>query len=99
MYFLFFKGALAQNNGNCDFENPSGLCGYTQDTTDDFDWTRKHGSTSSSGTGPTTDHTTSTGLNVPGKHKAQIKNICIALSNLRSTCKKVTSRTRYKLLT
>ncbi|CAB3978524.1 MAM and LDL-receptor class A domain-containing 2-like, partial [Paramuricea clavata] len=61
---ILCTGAFAQNNGKCDFENPSGLCGYTQDTTDDFDWTRKNGATSSTGTGPSSDHTTSTGSTV-----------------------------------
>lgn len=67
MYILFFIGAIAQKSGNCDFENPKGLCGYTQDSTDDFDWTRNRGSTTSSLTGPSSDHTTRTGLKVPGK--------------------------------
>lgn len=33
------------------------LCGWTQDKTDDFDWTRNANNTGSSGTGPTRDHT------------------------------------------
>ena len=33
------------------------LCGWTQDTTDDLDWIRNVNSTSSSGTGPSRDHT------------------------------------------
>ena len=33
------------------------ICGYTQDGTDDFDWTRGSGKTSSTYTGPTFDHT------------------------------------------
>ena len=41
---------------SCDFED-SNLCGYTQDTTDQFDWTRMSGHTSSTGTGPDNDHT------------------------------------------
>ena len=65
-FIFFFEGALAQNVGNCNFENPSGLCGYTQDKTDDFDWWRYNGGTASSGTGPSSDHTTLTGLKVPG---------------------------------
>lgn len=40
----------------CDFEN--GLCHYTQDSTDDFDWSRRYGSTPSGNTGPEADHTT-----------------------------------------
>ena len=42
----------------CDFEKD--LCGYTQDKTDTFDWTRYRRSTSSAGTGPTADHTKGT---------------------------------------
>jgi len=41
----------------CDFEN--GLCHYTQDDTDDFDWSRRYGGTPSGNTGPEADHTTS----------------------------------------
>ena len=41
---------------DCTFES-SNLCGYTQDKSDNFDWTRKSGRTSSSGTGPSNDHT------------------------------------------
>ncbi|XP_072041371.1 uncharacterized protein [Amphiura filiformis] len=46
----------------CTFsdDNPP-LCGYTQATDDDFDWTRHSGSTPSLHTGPTGDHTTGTG--------------------------------------
>ncbi|XP_072014819.1 MAM and LDL-receptor class A domain-containing protein 2-like [Amphiura filiformis] len=42
----------------CTFE--TGLCGYDQANDDDFDWTRKKGSTSSTSTGPTVDHTLGT---------------------------------------
>ena len=43
--------------GNCDFE--SGLCSYTQDTTDDIDWVQKQGAASGFliKTGPPYDHT------------------------------------------
>ena len=41
---------------DCDFENPN-LCGYTQDKTDNFDWTRAFNGTRSYGTGPSVDHT------------------------------------------
>ena len=43
---------------NCDFENRN-LCGYSQDKTDTrgFDWRRQTGSTSSTNTGPRSDHT------------------------------------------
>ncbi|XP_071492675.1 MAM and LDL-receptor class A domain-containing protein 1-like isoform X9 [Diadema antillarum] len=44
---------------DCNFE--SGLCGWQQAYGDDFDWTRKSGSTGSSGTGPSGDHTTGYG--------------------------------------
>ncbi|WP_411026704.1 hypothetical protein, partial [Salmonella sp. s54395] len=43
---------------NCDFQ--TGFCGYTQSFDDHFDWTRKRGSTSSTGTGPAVDHTLAT---------------------------------------
>ena len=39
------------------------MCGYGQAKDDDFDWTRKKGSTSSTSTGPTKDHTLGTGKN------------------------------------
>ena len=44
----------------CNFENAK-ICGFTQDTTDDFDWTRQKGATKSGNTGPSTDHTLGTG--------------------------------------
>ncbi|XP_033121015.1 MAM and LDL-receptor class A domain-containing protein 1-like [Anneissia japonica] len=40
----------------CDFEDPS-ICGFVQDSSDEFDWTRASGSTSSSNTGPSFDRT------------------------------------------
>ena len=40
---------------DCDFED--GLCpGWYQSNTDDFDWTRRSGRTSSSFTGPSSGH-------------------------------------------
>lgn len=39
---------------DCDFEDAQ-LCGYTQDANDQFDWTRRKGSTPSAGTGPSVD--------------------------------------------
>ncbi|XP_051554355.1 zonadhesin [Myxocyprinus asiaticus] len=45
---------------NCDFE--SDICSWTQLLTDVFDWTRHTGSTSSSMTGPSSDHTTGSGF-------------------------------------
>lgn len=47
---------LALIPDNCDFET-SNICGYTQDKSDDFDWTRASGGTTSAGTGPSSDHT------------------------------------------
>ncbi|XP_019641851.1 PREDICTED: MAM and LDL-receptor class A domain-containing protein 1-like [Branchiostoma belcheri] len=44
---------------DCDFNTD--VCGYQQDNTDDFDWARKYGSTSTTGTGPGSDHTTGNG--------------------------------------
>ncbi|KAH3887675.1 hypothetical protein DPMN_011693 [Dreissena polymorpha] len=38
----------------CNFDTD--VCGWTQDTTDNFDWTRYRGSTTTAGTGPTNDH-------------------------------------------
>uniref|UniRef100_K1QMS6 MAM domain-containing protein n=1 Tax=Magallana gigas TaxID=29159 RepID=K1QMS6_MAGGI len=43
----------------CDFES-SNLCEWKNDKTDNFDWTWKSGSTSTTNTGPTNDHTTNT---------------------------------------
>ena len=37
------------------------MCGYTQESDDEFDWTRLNGPTPTSGTGPVVDHTTGTG--------------------------------------
>ena len=39
----------------CTFEQD--ICQYTQDTTDNFEWTRKRGATATPGTGPLVDHT------------------------------------------
>ena len=47
-------------NAQCDFESRS-ICGFTQDKSgDQFDWMRDNQGTSSSGTGPRTDHTLGT---------------------------------------
>ena len=40
----------------CEFETPD-LCGYAQDTYDEFDWSRNNGGTPSISTGPSADHT------------------------------------------
>ncbi|XP_033116799.1 MAM and LDL-receptor class A domain-containing protein 2-like [Anneissia japonica] len=44
-------------NADCDFEKNLTLCGYEQDTTDNFDWIWHQGSTGSKNTGPVNDHT------------------------------------------
>ncbi|KAK3513846.1 hypothetical protein QTP70_028832 [Hemibagrus guttatus] len=44
---------------NCNFDN--NLCTWSQLATDVFDWTRQQGSTPTSLTGPSSDHTTGTG--------------------------------------
>ena len=41
---------------SCDFESQD-VCGYTQDKTDDFDWTRDYGGTGTANSGPSVDHT------------------------------------------
>nr|XP_039270832.1 MAM and LDL-receptor class A domain-containing protein 1-like [Styela clava] len=41
----------------CDFENGDALCGFTQDSTDSFEWSVGSGSTVTDGTGPSYDHT------------------------------------------
>ncbi|XP_051727335.1 MAM and LDL-receptor class A domain-containing protein 1-like isoform X5 [Ctenopharyngodon idella] len=45
---------------NCDFEKD--ICSWTQIVTDVFDWTRHTGSTPTSMTGPSSDHTTGSGF-------------------------------------
>ena len=44
----------------CGFEN-SGLCGWTQDASDQFDWSKGTGNTASLETGPKSDKTYETG--------------------------------------
>ena len=53
------NSSVVQFSKICDFE--TSICGYTQDKTDDFDWTLNGNSTGSVGTGPATDHTTGSG--------------------------------------
>lgn len=47
------------NSRKCTFERAS-ICGYTQDRTDNFDWTRDNAGTGTSSTGPSRDHTYNT---------------------------------------
>lgn len=51
----FTKFLLLEANIDCDFEN--GLCGWTNDRQDDYDWRRHRGRTPTAGTGPSADHT------------------------------------------
>ncbi|XP_071965430.1 MAM and LDL-receptor class A domain-containing protein 1-like [Antedon mediterranea] len=44
-------------DADCDFEKNMTVCGYEQDTTDNFDWVWHKGSTGSDNTGPAIDHT------------------------------------------
>ena len=41
----------------CDFEHGDDICGFIQDSSDDFDWTLGSGATVTPGTGPPYDHT------------------------------------------
>ena len=55
-YYLLHQLFYVAPVFDCDFE--SGLCtDWYQDTFDDADWTLGKGSTGSSGTGPSSDHT------------------------------------------
>ncbi|XP_021371353.1 MAM and LDL-receptor class A domain-containing protein 1-like, partial [Mizuhopecten yessoensis] len=47
------------NSVTCNFDY--NFCGWTNPKNDDFDWTRQRGSTASSHTGPSTDHTSGHG--------------------------------------
>ena len=59
--------------GFCDFEND--YCTWTQEPTRDvFDWLRSQGSTDSTGTGPSKDHTTGTSLGNTSKYLHLKKN-------------------------
>ena len=59
--YIFFISATGCNSlpyATADFESgTNGLSGYTDDTNDDFDWTRQTGGTLTVGTGPSRDHT------------------------------------------
>lgn len=46
---------IGGNSFACDFTYDS--CGWTQDKSDNFDWRRNNGTTSSVRTGPNGDHT------------------------------------------
>ncbi|XP_033124021.1 MAM and LDL-receptor class A domain-containing protein 1-like isoform X2 [Anneissia japonica] len=52
----FFGPTCNITQTKCDFEDPY-ICYFDQDKLDDFDWIRTSGSTPTSGTGPSYDHT------------------------------------------
>ena len=56
---FFDDGACVKNI--CDFETPD-ICGYINDATGKFNWTRNKGPTTSFDTGPSVDHTLGTAL-------------------------------------
>lgn len=79
-WFNFYASVVGpQTGGNvsCNFE-PANLCGFKQErSTDDFDWSRSTRSTSSSGTGPSNDHTYKTAAGIYTVHK--LVNIFVIL--------------------
>lgn len=57
MYQMFiFILIIAPTVYSCNYEQKT-LCQWVQDGTDNFNWTVQQGHTSSSGTGPSADHT------------------------------------------
>lgn len=54
VYFYVYSSPIAL----CTFDKD--ICGFVQDKTDQLDWRRHRGRTTSDGTGPTNDHTTGT---------------------------------------
>ena len=58
-YQISFSISVSQSQWDCNFEQ--NLCSWTQDSTDNFNWTRGQGPTGSVMTGPINDHTLGTG--------------------------------------
>ncbi|XP_019641852.1 PREDICTED: MAM and LDL-receptor class A domain-containing protein 1-like [Branchiostoma belcheri] len=90
--FLLIRATSSTAVESCDFESYR-ICGYTQDRTDDFDWTRRRGSTTTSGTGPTGDHTTGSGyyMHIDGTgqslgKKARLKSSLIFTRGAQDFC-------------
>ena len=54
----------------CHFEGDIDACGWKHDSSADFQWSRNYGTTTSSETGPSYDHTT-------GEDKGKILNVCL----------------------
>ena len=57
LLFIVIIFSAPQTLMGCNFEN-NNICRWSQDVTDKFNWTLHKGSSSSSDTGPSTDHTT-----------------------------------------
>lgn len=57
-YFALIIALIVAATGPCTFEN--GMCGWLQDSDDDFNWRKKTGPTSTQFTGPSADHTVGT---------------------------------------
>ena len=68
---MFVIWYLDSTELNCTFDQD--LCGFTQATSDNFDWTRNRGGTPSASTGPSRDHTTGNGTLCENKCKC-LKN-------------------------
>lgn len=60
---MLFIAVSAEVLFNCTMDSII-LCGLTQGQTDEFDWSRHAGTTSSANTGPTMDHTGAAGLGI-----------------------------------
>ena len=75
VWFIIIYILAGGNSVICDFQYDT--CGWTQDRTDSFDWTRRKGPTSSSNTGPSGDHTT--------QSRSRIK-IFFTLSHIITLC-------------
>ena len=56
LFLLFNLEIIGNFETICNFD--VSMCGFVQGINDKFDWTRHQGSTSSTDTGPSFDHTT-----------------------------------------
>lgn len=57
-FSIHIKTLLFTVSGDCDFESSYFCDWYNNEQDDEFDWKMISGSTGSTGTGPTSDHTT-----------------------------------------
>lgn len=57
-YVFVSVAGNVSNQGNCDFEKGHGMCGFTNDHNDDFDWVFGSRNIQYYRQGPKTDHTT-----------------------------------------